>query len=86
MFEQIKEALNTTKLISLGEGGGGCINEGEVYDTDNGKVFIKRNSKEKVCFYLTLVVLLSKLILFLVSFPTFYENFIKNYQFFCTMF
>ncbi|RXG51171.1 hypothetical protein Avbf_06658 [Armadillidium vulgare] len=41
----IKEALKTSILKTTGRGGGGCINEGEIYHTDNGKVFIKQNSK-----------------------------------------
>ncbi|XP_050705773.1 ketosamine-3-kinase-like, partial [Eriocheir sinensis] len=47
MLSAIKEALGTTVLEGTGRGGGGCISEGEVYHTDTGKVFIKRNSKEK---------------------------------------
>ena len=50
MFATIKEALATTVLEGTGRGGGGCINEGEVYRTDTGKVFLKRSSKEKVYF------------------------------------
>ena len=29
-----------------GQGGGGCISQGEMFDTDQGKVFVKENSKE----------------------------------------
>lgn len=43
----IKEALKTSKLIPFGRGGGGCINEGAGYETDNGPVFIKKNRKDK---------------------------------------
>ncbi|XP_071542998.1 ketosamine-3-kinase-like isoform X2 [Panulirus ornatus] len=47
MYSAIKEALGTSRLESTGQGGGGCISEGEIYKTDTGKVFIKRNSKNK---------------------------------------
>ncbi|KAK4315160.1 hypothetical protein Pmani_013593 [Petrolisthes manimaculis] len=46
MFEAIKDSLGTSRLERTGSGGGGCINEGYVYNTDNGKVFIKRNGKD----------------------------------------
>ncbi|XP_053653448.1 ketosamine-3-kinase isoform X1 [Cherax quadricarinatus] len=46
MFAAIKEALGTQRLEGTGAGGGGCISEGEVYKTDTGKVFVKRNSKK----------------------------------------
>lgn len=48
MFAAIKEALGTERLESTGRGGGGCINEGEVFKTDKGQIFLKRNSKSKV--------------------------------------
>lgn len=51
MLAAIKEALGTTVLEGTGRGGGGCISEGEVYRTDSGKVFLKRNSKERVSFF-----------------------------------
>ncbi|XP_064613414.1 ketosamine-3-kinase-like [Liolophura sinensis] len=44
MEEVIKEALGTQTLTRLGVGGSGCINKGEGYQTDQGKVFIKENS------------------------------------------
>ncbi|KAK8378055.1 hypothetical protein O3P69_018777 [Scylla paramamosain] len=47
MFAAIKEVLGTSVLEGTGRSGGGCINEGEVYRTDTGKVFLKKNSKEK---------------------------------------
>lgn len=47
MFAAIKEALGTERLESTGRGGGGCINEGEVFKTDKGQIFLKRNSKSK---------------------------------------
>lgn len=48
MEARIKEALKTTKLRATGRGGSGCINEGEAFETDDGEVFIKRNSKSQV--------------------------------------
>lgn len=47
MEARLKEALKTTTLRSTGKGGGGCINEGECFQTDSGEVFIKRNSKKE---------------------------------------
>lgn len=46
MFDIIRSKLGTTRLETTGRGGGGCINDGEIYNTDDGKVFIKRNGKE----------------------------------------
>lgn len=40
----IKDALKTKLFSRTGRGGGGCISEGEGYNTDNGMVFVKRNS------------------------------------------
>lgn len=48
MFAAIREVLGTSRLEGTGQGGGGCISDGEVFKTDTGKVFIKRNSKNKV--------------------------------------
>lgn len=47
MLATIREALGTKVFEGTGRGGGGCISEGEVYCTDTGKVFLKKNSKEK---------------------------------------
>ncbi|XP_059484159.1 ketosamine-3-kinase-like isoform X2 [Neocloeon triangulifer] len=47
MEEKIKSALGFTKFQrARGGGGGGCINEGDAYETDQGTVFVKRNSKK----------------------------------------
>ncbi|XP_076354247.1 ketosamine-3-kinase-like isoform X2 [Tachypleus tridentatus] len=48
MEEKIKVAMNTKKLERTGRGGGGCINEGECYMTDNGHVFVKRNTNQEM--------------------------------------
>ncbi|XP_047500016.1 ketosamine-3-kinase-like isoform X2 [Penaeus chinensis] len=44
MFKTIKEALGITYLRSTGQGGGGYISEGEIYKTDKGQLFLKRNA------------------------------------------
>lgn len=41
--EVLKKELNTTTCKSLGFASGGCINEGQGYDTDHGKIFVKLN-------------------------------------------
>ncbi|CAB3371022.1 Hypothetical predicted protein [Cloeon dipterum] len=47
MEEKIKFQLGFTEFRrARGGGGGGCINEGDAYETDRGKVFVKRNSKK----------------------------------------
>ena len=46
--EILKKELNTTNLHSLGLASGGCINEGQSYDTDYGKIFVKVNEKPEV--------------------------------------
>lgn len=44
----LKETLNTSTLKRTGQGGGGCINQGEAFITDSGTVFVKSNGKSKV--------------------------------------
>ncbi|XP_028968845.1 ketosamine-3-kinase [Galendromus occidentalis] len=41
-----KKILNTKRFTPTGQCGGGCINQGETYDTDNGQVFVKSNFKD----------------------------------------
>uniref|UniRef100_A0A0B7B205 protein-ribulosamine 3-kinase n=2 Tax=Arion vulgaris TaxID=1028688 RepID=A0A0B7B205_9EUPU len=43
--ELIKQQLGTDIFRNTGMSGGGCINEGSAYETDNGIVFVKHNSK-----------------------------------------
>ncbi|EDO41346.1 predicted protein [Nematostella vectensis] len=43
----LKKELNTSKLVSTGHFGGGCINEGQSYDTDHGVIFVKINKKDE---------------------------------------
>ncbi|XP_042876026.1 ketosamine-3-kinase-like [Penaeus japonicus] len=45
MLKAIKENLGITYLRGTGQGGGGYISEGEIYNTNKGKFFLKRNSK-----------------------------------------
>ena len=47
MLAAMKEALGTAVLEGTGRGGSSCIIE-EVFTTDTGKVFLKKNSKPKV--------------------------------------
>ncbi|KAK6192843.1 hypothetical protein SNE40_004244 [Patella caerulea] len=45
MEELLKKELNTEKVVLLGSSSGGCINDAKTYDTDQGKVFVKTNTK-----------------------------------------
>lgn len=46
--EILRKELGTTKCKSLGFASGGCINEGQSFDTDQGKIFVKLNEKSEV--------------------------------------
>lgn len=46
--EILKKELHTTKCQGLGFASGGCINEGQSFDTDHGKIFVKVNDKSGV--------------------------------------
>ena len=46
--DYIKDELGTHKWKSIGYAAGGCINEGQSFDTDQGKIFIKFNTKAEV--------------------------------------
>ena len=48
----LKETLNTSTLKRTGQGGGGCINQGEAFITDTGTFFVKSNGKTKVSYIL----------------------------------
>lgn len=48
MEAKLKKELGTTTLKSTGHTGGGCISEGQSYDTDTGRVFVKINHKSDV--------------------------------------
>ncbi|XP_059149641.1 ketosamine-3-kinase-like [Physella acuta] len=43
----LKRELGVTSLQRTGEGGGGCISQGTAYETENGKIFVKFNNKDK---------------------------------------
>ena len=45
MEKFLKERLGYEDVRRSGKGGGGCISEGELYHTDQGKIFVKENSK-----------------------------------------
>lgn len=47
MEAKLKKELGTTLLKSTGHSGGGCISEGQSYDTDRGRVFVKINHKSE---------------------------------------
>ena len=50
----LKKELGTSKLVSFGRAGGGCINDGCSYETDTDRVFVKLNTKGEVnCRQLT---------------------------------
>lgn len=48
MEAKLKKELGTSTLKSTGHSGGGCISEGQSYDTDSGRVFVKTNHKSEV--------------------------------------
>ena len=43
----LQKELASSRVVSLGRGGGGCISDGRSYETDSGRVFVKRNSDQK---------------------------------------
>ena len=43
----LQKELASSRVVSLGRGGGGCISNGQSYETDSGRVFVKRNSDQK---------------------------------------
>lgn len=47
MEAKLKKELGTTMFKSTGHSGGGCISEGQSYDTDTGRVFVKINHKSE---------------------------------------
>ena len=48
LIEEIKVTVGVRELVKTGQGGGGCINQGEIYRTENGKLFLKQNDKDGV--------------------------------------
>lgn len=64
--QKIKDLLETQVLKKTGFTAGGCINEGEGYETDNGLVFIKKNNSphvnvDLIQFYFAILQPFSKL-------------------------
>ncbi|XP_067860398.1 ketosamine-3-kinase-like [Heptranchias perlo] len=47
MESLLKRELNTAVLRELGYAGGGCISQGQSYETDSGRVFVKVNHKSQ---------------------------------------
>ncbi|XP_072414428.1 ketosamine-3-kinase isoform X2 [Chiloscyllium punctatum] len=47
MENLLKRELNTVRLKQLGYAGGGCISQGQSYETDTGRVFVKVNHKNQ---------------------------------------
>ncbi|XP_005221120.1 ketosamine-3-kinase isoform X3 [Bos indicus x Bos taurus] len=45
MEELLKRELGCDSVKATGHSGGGCISQGQSYDTDKGRVFVKVNSK-----------------------------------------
>ena len=41
----LKEKLGYTFVKSSGQVGGGCISQGEMFHTDQGKIFVKENAR-----------------------------------------
>lgn len=55
MEAKIRAELGLSQLTCVrGRGGGGCISQGEAYETDKGMIFVKKNSKKDVCDLLKL--------------------------------
>lgn len=48
MEAKLKKELGTAMLKPTGHSSGGCISEGQSYDTDTGRVFVKINHKSEV--------------------------------------
>lgn len=44
----LKRELGCSSVKATGHSGGGCISQGQSYDTDKGRVFVKVNSKAEV--------------------------------------
>ncbi|GCB65612.1 ketosamine-3-kinase isoform X4 [Scyliorhinus torazame] len=47
MESLLKRELNTVALKTLGHAAGGCISQGQSYETDSGRVFVKINHKSQ---------------------------------------
>ncbi|XP_037544346.1 ketosamine-3-kinase [Nematolebias whitei] len=47
MEAKLKKELGTTMLKAAGHAGGGCISQGQSFDIDTGRVFVKMNHKSE---------------------------------------
>lgn len=47
MEAKLKQELGTVLLKAAGHSGGGCISEGQSYDTDSGRIYVKINHKSE---------------------------------------
>ena len=45
MEAHLKARLGYRDVRRTGEGGGGCISQGELFHTDQGDIYVKQNSK-----------------------------------------
>lgn len=48
MEELLRRELGFSSVKATGHSVGGCISQGQSYDTDRGRVFVKVNSKAEV--------------------------------------
>lgn len=66
MEAKLKKELGTTMLKSTGHSGGGCISEGQSYDTDTGRVFVKINHKSEVLAIISTISLHDTCLFYLI--------------------
>ena len=45
-MEECLRSLGYGSIKRTGQGGGGCISQGEVFITDKGKIFVKKNTRK----------------------------------------
>lgn len=48
MEELLRRELGCSSVKATGHSGGGCISQGQSYDTDRGRVFVKVNAQAEV--------------------------------------
>ena len=48
MDDLLKSSLRTASLKRCTHCTGGCISDGYIYETDSGKIFVKKNGSEEV--------------------------------------
>ena len=52
MEDLLKKELGLSFVKKSGSSAGGCINSGQGYETDQGKIFVKMNEKKEVFIYI----------------------------------